>query len=263
LHGSELAGWTPVAVPTSADLTAVWGSGSGDVWAVGDAGTAIHWNGSAWTAWRTATTGDLSAISGSGPDNVWAVSPGPSTGQVIRFDGTSWSVMRSAPGDWYTDVSVLAADDVWITAHSGFLHWTGSGFELVPSPGPADATPSNIKAYARDDVWADSAMRWVFHYDGVGWRVVVTGFEYQPGHMTGYAPFISKIAGDPNGRPYFLMHGESYSDGNIARIDSLGALTPMPKLYIDTPHNGVFVLGHEVWLVGDGGAIEHGYLPIE
>jgi hypothetical protein len=161
------------------------------------------------------------------------------------------------------DVAVLASDDVWITGEGGFLHWTGRAFELVPSPGPSEATPTRIKAYARDDIWADSSMRWVFHYDGATWSVVTVGVVYHPGHMTGYGPYISKIAGDAKGQPYFLMHGETDIDGNIARLDSSGVLTPMPKLYVGAIHNGLFVLGHEAWLVGDGGAIEHGYLPID
>jgi len=133
----------------------------------------------------------------------------------------------------------------------------------VPSPGPSEATPTRIKAYARDDIWADSAMRWVFHYDGAAWSVVTAGNQHRPGQTSGYGPFISKIAGDTKGQPYFLMHGESYVDGNIARLDASGAIAPMPKLYVGSTHNGVFVLGQEVWLVGDGGAIEHGYLPVD
>ncbi len=262
LHGGEVAGWAAVQAPTSANLTAVWGASAADVWAVGDAGTAIHWNGTRWTAWPTGTASDLSAISGSGADNVWAISGGQSPGVAIRFDGVSWSVVRSAPGDSYYDVAVIAPDDVWITGGGGFLHWNGSAFQSVPSPGPSDATPTGILANARDDIWADSPMRWVFHYDGAAWNVVTTGLEYHPGHMLGYGPFISKIAGDVAGTPYFLLQGEAAADGNIARLDSSGAITPMPKLYVGTIYNGLFVLGHEAWLAGDGGAIEHGYLPI-
>jgi hypothetical protein len=262
LHGSELAGWAPVPVPTSADLTAIWGTGASDVWAVGEGGTALHWDGWRWTQSPTGVAADLSAISGSGPTDVWAIS-GWTPGQVIRYDGASWSVVKGAPGDSYHGVAVIAPDDVWITASSGFLHWTGSAFELVPSPGPAEATPSGIRANAPDDIWADSPMRWVFHYDGATWSVVTAGLVYHPGHMTGYGPYISKISGGVGGPPYFLMSGEIDTNGNIARLDSSGAVTPMPKLYTGTPYNGLFVLGHEAWLVGDSGAIEHGYLPVE
>ncbi len=263
LHDSGAAGWAPVAVPTTADLSAIWGAGATDVWAVGQGGTAIHWNGVRWTASSTGAATDLTAISGSGPDNVWAVSGGSSPSQVVRYDGTSWSLVRSAPGNSYVDIAVIAADDVWITGPSGFLHWTGAAFEPVPAPGPGDATPSGIKAYARDDIWADSPMRWVFHYDGATWSVVTAGGETHPGQTAGYGPFISKISGDPAGTPYFLMSGEIGPDGNIARLDSSGALAPLPKLYTGTQYNGLFILGHDVWLVGDGGAIERGYLPWE
>ena len=263
LHGSGGGAWVPAPVPTTAALSAIWGASANDVWAVGAAGTAIHWNGSRWTAWPTGTANDLSAISGSSGDNVWAVSARSSPEVVIRFDGTSWSVVKRSADEFFSDVAAVAPDDVWITGSSGFLHWNGSAFDLVPPPGPSDAPPSGIKAYARDDIWADSGMRWVFHYDGATWTVITAGGEPHPGRTAGYGPFITKIAGDANGPPYFLMQGEIIPVGNVARIDASGALAPLPKLYVSTKHNGLFVLGREAWLVGDGGAIEHGFLPLE
>jgi hypothetical protein len=56
--------------PTS--LSAIWGSGPDDIWAVGS-GTIMHWNGQSWSVVVNGTMGVLEGIWGSGPDDVWAV----------------------------------------------------------------------------------------------------------------------------------------------------------------------------------------------
>jgi photosystem II stability/assembly factor-like uncharacterized protein len=38
-----------VESPTAEHLRAVWAAAPNDAWAVGDAGTIIHWDGTAWT----------------------------------------------------------------------------------------------------------------------------------------------------------------------------------------------------------------------
>jgi hypothetical protein len=264
LHGTGAGAWTAVPTPTTATLNALWAAGPNDVWAVGASGTAIRWDGARWTAWPTGTGGTLVAVSGSGVGDVWAVS-GQQPAAVLRFDGQAWSVMHEATDDAYTGVAAVAPDDVWIAVThrpgGGFLHWTGAAFEAVAAPGPDDAAPYAIKAFARDDIWADSPMRWVFHYDGAAWRVVAAGDVRRGGQMLGYGPFLTRISGNPGQTPYFLLQSESGAMGNVARLDTGGALRALPKLYTRTEHYGLDVRGRDIWLVGSGSAIEHGTLP--
>jgi hypothetical protein len=65
--------WSMVDSGTTANLSAVWGGGPNDVWAVGDKGTIVRWNGAVWSPVASGTTNDLLGIWGSGPDDVWAV----------------------------------------------------------------------------------------------------------------------------------------------------------------------------------------------
>jgi len=51
----------------------VWGSAANDVWAVGNAGTVLHWDGTVWAPVTVSTTKDLHGIWGSGPNDIWAV----------------------------------------------------------------------------------------------------------------------------------------------------------------------------------------------
>ena len=38
-----------VDMPTDATIRALWGAADDDVWAVGDAGAIVHWDGTSWT----------------------------------------------------------------------------------------------------------------------------------------------------------------------------------------------------------------------
>jgi hypothetical protein len=73
----EQASWCPVTTSTvdaRTALTAVWGSSKNDVWAVGGAGSIVHWDGLAWIGTPSGTTQTLRGVWGSGPNDVWIVS---------------------------------------------------------------------------------------------------------------------------------------------------------------------------------------------
>lgn len=119
-----------------------------------------------------------------------------------------------------------------------------------------------MKAFASHDVWADSPLRWVFHYDGQAWQTVATGELPQPGKTSGYGPFIAQIGGDPNVRkPYFLIQGELGPDSGVAELAADGTLHRLPKLQTETAYLGIAVRANDIWLVGQHGAIERGTLP--
>lgn len=63
-------------------LHAVWASGPGEAWAVGDDGTLAHWDGSSWTKVDSGVDVDLYDIWGSGPHDVWAVG---ASGTVLHY----------------------------------------------------------------------------------------------------------------------------------------------------------------------------------
>ena len=60
-------------LPQGNTLRGLWVSGASDVWAVGQAGTILHWDGSAWTSVPSGTTNGLLGVWGSGASDVWAV----------------------------------------------------------------------------------------------------------------------------------------------------------------------------------------------
>ena len=63
-------------LPQGNNLEGVWASDASNVWAVGDAGTILKWNGSVWNGQSSGTTNLLVSIWGSDANNVWAVGIG-------------------------------------------------------------------------------------------------------------------------------------------------------------------------------------------
>jgi hypothetical protein len=64
---------------TTKFLKSVWGAPSNggtaskDVWAVGEVGTILHWDGTSWSESPSGTNEDLADVWGSGAHDVWAV----------------------------------------------------------------------------------------------------------------------------------------------------------------------------------------------
>lgn len=77
-------------------LFKVWGSGASDVYAVGDAGIMLHWNGAAWEELMVGADDDLIAVWGTGPDNIVAVG-GRANGIIAHWNGTEWRTESLSP----------------------------------------------------------------------------------------------------------------------------------------------------------------------
>ncbi len=63
----------------------MWGNSSSDVFAVGDSGTILHYDGSSWSGMTSATTDYLEAVWGSSATNVFAVGH---YGMILHYNDT-------------------------------------------------------------------------------------------------------------------------------------------------------------------------------
>jgi hypothetical protein len=70
-------------------LNGVWGTSLRDVFAVGDDGAILHFDGATWTSMTSGSTADLLAVWGMSSNQVYAVG---SRGTVLFYDGTGWAV---------------------------------------------------------------------------------------------------------------------------------------------------------------------------
>ncbi len=130
------AAWVDMTSGTTADLYGVWGAGSSDIFATGESGTIIHYNGSGWSAMTSGTTADLYGVWGTGSSDVFVVGK---SGTIIHYNGTAWSAMASGiTADLY-GVWGASGSDVFAVGKSGtIIHYNGSSWSAMVSGTMAD-----------------------------------------------------------------------------------------------------------------------------
>lgn len=85
--------WNPMEMPPPESpgsddrLRGVWGTGAGDVFAVGDHGVIYHYDGTAWHRQQSPVETNLIDVAGFGPDRVYAVG---ADGVVLEYAGERW-----------------------------------------------------------------------------------------------------------------------------------------------------------------------------
>jgi hypothetical protein len=135
------AGFAP-ALSAQVELRAIWGTSPTDVWVVGEAPAALHWDGQAWNEmpFGLSRPGTLNGVWASGPRDVFAVG---AEGAVLHFDGGSWSRMTVPTDRDLVAVAGRSASDVYALAQSSsdreapqLLHYDGRSWTATALPLP-------------------------------------------------------------------------------------------------------------------------------
>ena len=144
---SAAAGWTLENSGTTNTLNAVWGTASNDVFAVGNAGTILHRNGSAWSPMTSGTTEDLRGVWGFASNDVYVVGRRLT---VLHYDGNAWTTMSTTHPAFLPSLNAIwgSASDLWAVG-SGYLrmHYNGSSWSGT----------TNIITNSLHAVWGSSA----------------------------------------------------------------------------------------------------------
>jgi len=173
-------GWcwsTPL--PQGDPLYSIWGSSASDVWAVGEDGVIIHFDGKTWAATASGTHSALHGVWTANKDDAWAV--GYDDSVVLHWNGAAWSPADGVPTQGFVWRAVwgAAANDVWIVGAdlsvsgndgngAAMLHWDGHAW--TPHSGPEDL--GAIWGTASNDVWATGDAHGLYHWNGQTWSAV-------------------------------------------------------------------------------------------
>jgi len=222
-HSSDFGGsW--IARNLGVDLYGVWGFSGTDVYAVGD-GAIFHStdHGLTWNAGATATsvaTTNFRAISGLGTSAIATAVSGP----VARWDGTKWAFVSPQP----TSVSTFAAYAVGCGAGKTCFYGAGaSATEIYSEDGSATTWSSQMISSPMNVLRAISGV------SSTDWWVVGDSGLFHT--TTGNAGIL-----------HTTTKGSAY-DGP----------TTLPASAIGKTLRGVWVVGSEVYAVGDSGEFIH------
>jgi cysteine-rich repeat protein len=264
----EGAAWSPAAVPTIETLSALWGTSSDDVFAVGRNGTILHHDGLIWTAEASPTSVDLYAVSGTSATDVYAAGDELT---LLHFDGASWSVVRTGPiggvdgvfralfvdpsGDVvaggtlgvFNNVAVspfrtspndaralwgTSATQLWAAGATGIQYYSGNHWTATTATTAEVALGGTTTA----NLYAVGAQS--YHFDGVTWA---TGPFSDPGWSSVTAsPGVGALAVGAR--------------GGLARWDGTAVEPIISRTTSDL--DAVFATGHLVFMAGADGTID-------
>jgi hypothetical protein len=168
--------------PTTVNqLFAVWGSGSSDVFAVGGAGTILHYDGIGWTPMAWGAGFGFEGVWGSSGTDVYAVGGfdgfGLALGKILHYDGSCWREVFSTEEYQFTDIWGSGSTDVYAATsrEGGILHYDGTAWAPVTlESGTVAADGANgVWGTGHDDVFAVDAGT-VWHYDGSDWQLAAS-----------------------------------------------------------------------------------------
>ena len=175
--------------------TDVWAVGQ-----VGTRPLYEHWDGNRWRAIVGDREGALSAVDGTSSRNVWAVGAQGLTSRTIhdlrglamRWNGTRWNEIRDPDdvgdegGTVIHGVDVLSATGVWDVRADYPTRWDGRRWRgFAVSNEPAHVDYEDIAAVGPDDVWGVGGGNFpvIVHWDGHVWKLRQTPFDRYQGSL--------------------------------------------------------------------------------
>ena len=174
-------GWTwQNPLPQGNSLNGIWGSGANNVFAVGDEGTIVQYDGIAWSTMPSGLQVPLREVWGSSGTSIFAVGD---QGAIVHYDGTSWSIMASGVTDSLRDIWGSSASDVFAVGSTGaILHYNGANWTAMP--GSTGEQLAGVWGNSPSDVYAVGRSGAVLHYDGARWSPIPADLSAVVGSIT-------------------------------------------------------------------------------
>ncbi|MFN8463996.1 MAG: CARDB domain-containing protein [Caldilineaceae bacterium] len=225
--------WSVHHSGTNVPLTAVWGTAANNMWAVGYNGTIIHWDGSTWSAQNSNTTASFTAIWGSSADDIWAVG----AGTIDRWNGSSWTVQEYYPTTYVAGIWGSDANHVWAVGNGGIIYrWDGSAWSTQAIG--TTALLNSVWGTDVNNVWAVGESGTILKWNGSAWNQQTSGIDSWLYSVWAYSTNEAWAVGDSG---IFKWNGSAWS-----KQDS-GAPTTIWGIWGSNASN--------VWAVGNLGAI--------
>jgi hypothetical protein len=171
--------WTKVSLTWS--LASMSGPVGGEIWAAGERGSIMRWNGRTWAPGPAAAAGQnaanqlrfgVYALWASRADDVWLTS----VGYLYHWDGSAITRVTARAGT--RDINAFwgtAPNNVWAFGKGGEVgHWDGVSWTLAGNTG----TQEFLAAWgsSASDIWT-VGLYGAYHYDGVAWSLENAGAE--------------------------------------------------------------------------------------
>ncbi|MCP4107814.1 MAG: hypothetical protein GY749_20105 [Desulfobacteraceae bacterium] len=165
--------WTAMASNSYNYLRSVWGRSGNNVFAVGENGTILHYNGTDWTRMTSTTSDDLEGVWGSSGNDVFAVSK---QGSIFHYNGNTWTQMPQSTLCPLYDIWGTPSDNVFAAGGTWnsfvILRYNGSAWAQMPVS--TSDVPYSLWGTSENNVFAVGNSGAILHYGGREWQKMET-----------------------------------------------------------------------------------------
>lgn len=218
-------------------LSALSGTGPGDVWAMGSDGVVAHHNGASWNIGRIAGVAHIRGLFGFRRDDIWAAA---TSGTILHFAGRELAMQASGTNQSLTAIWASSRKDAWAVGKGGLL-LRYEGQSWIPQQSSTDAQLRGVYGRGPNDLWAVGDAGTVLHGDGNAWTVLKP-----PTQQTLYG-----VWADAKGTAWVV--GEQ---GVIAKWEA-GMWKTLPPIAGGALRAIWGRSDRDIYCVGEGGAILH------
>ena len=208
-----------------------------NIWAVGNAGTIVHYDGSHWLAVDSSTTVNLRGVAMPAPNDGWAVGD---SGKILHYDGQNWSEYIDFGSVSLRSIYMISTVEGWAVGNSGRIYYyNSSGWTQFADTGTQ--TWYAIAMVSDSDGWVIGNGGEIYRYNGAIWEQSIdTGDQvwYSISALTSDNIWISGSAG-------YVYHfdGEAWTQFTDTGSQAWYAITMVSE--------------DDGWLIGNGGRIYH------
>jgi serine/threonine protein kinase len=241
-------GWQLVQRGVEHRLHQLFGFHPADIWVVGDNGTILHYDGKSFTRMPTTSSAYLTGIWGAKPDDLWVVGKAhEGQGTLLHFDGTRWQSLPSGTPNTLLAIWGLNQKQIWAAGHQGTILHYDGTQWRVAQESITTQKLTGLWGTGERDVWAVGHEGVAAHYDGKTWTLLS---PHVGGHLNGVwssSPSDVWIAGDHG----LILH---YDGNRFVRVDS-GVTSDLDQI------GGVLGSAgkRHLWAVGDPATLLHHY----
>lgn len=252
LH-NQGSGWVKEPVGTAADIQSVFGVGSFEVMAVGLGGTVLRRIDGLWQAEDAGVTFDLYDGWASGTKNIWVVGD---QGTVLRNEGNGWTTVDPGVLAAFRTIWGASATDIWIA---------GGGGKIARFDGTQWADLSTADENDWFSIWAIKDLAIVAGDKGVILQKKGTGEWTEMRNPFAPAP-ITSLWGDGAKNVYaagngFVLHYDGNAEGDWEVFATVAVSTTWRGVCGSGPDNVILVGAGGVAMRYNGGS--WAILPIE
>lgn len=165
--------WTRFSLPSSAQLSRVWGNSSNFFLVSARDGVTLQWDGVSWKRGTFQQPGvDISGFWGTEGKNIWLSGVG-----LYQYNGNNSWIRDPAvsTNSFYTSIWGSSINDYWIVSSgAASLHRVNGTLISAALPDAKNRIYSAIHGTGASDIWSVTTIGEIFHFDGASWKLVLS-----------------------------------------------------------------------------------------